>query len=69
MSNKQLRQSVRWFHIVSGVLIATFVYSSSLRENETFLLLMQVVVIPSLIASGVIMWQQPKIVRLFKRRG
>lgn len=67
MSNKTLRFIMRWVHIIGGSILAAFIYSSSLREIDAFVLLAQVVVVPGLILSGVIMWQQPRVGKLLKR--
>jgi thiosulfate reductase cytochrome b subunit len=68
MSNKQIRTITRWIHIIGGAMIAAFVYASPLRDSDTFTLLMQLVVIPLLIVSGVVMWQQPKILKWLRGR-
>jgi hypothetical protein len=66
MSNKQLRNIVRIAHIIEGVFIGLFVYSP-LRTDETYLAMMQFVILPAIIISGVFMWQQPRILKLFRR--
>jgi hypothetical protein len=67
MSNKQIRNIVRIAHIVEGVFIALFVYSP-LRTDDTYLAIMQFVILPAIIISGVFMWQQPRILQLFRRQ-
>lgn len=66
MSNKQIRNIVRIAHIVQGVFIALLVYSP-LRTDATYLAIMQFVILPSIIISGVFLWQQPRILKLFRR--
>ncbi len=61
MSNKQLRQILRIGHIVTGVLIIMFVYSTSLRESDVYTLLLQFVAIPAVSLSGIAMWQQARL--------
>jgi thiosulfate reductase cytochrome b subunit len=60
MSNRQLRVVLRWIHIVGGSLIATFVYSSW-GANPLFLDLMRWAVIPTLIVTGLVLWQQARL--------
>jgi hypothetical protein len=65
MSNKTLRVTMRWIHIFGSALIGTFVYSP-LRSDARFTALMQFVVIPVLLLTGIGMWQQPRLNRLLK---
>ncbi|NDJ53310.1 MAG: hypothetical protein GYB68_09535 [Chloroflexi bacterium] len=69
MSSKQLRIVMRWGHIVGGSIVAAFVYSGTLRGFDAFVLATQVVVIPALIISGIVMWQLPLINKLLKQAG
>lgn len=61
MSNAQLRQVLRWSHIIEGALIAAFVYSSTLRESLLYSATVQFVVLPLAIISGIFLWQQARI--------
>lgn len=63
MSNAQLRKIIRWSHIVQGSLIAAFIYSSALRESDVYTALIQIVVVPAVILSGVLMWQQARVMK------
>lgn len=47
-------------------LIGVFIYTP-IHEDETFVLLMQVVFVPAVVLTGVWMWQQARIRRLYKR--
>ena len=67
MSNKRLRQSLRWLHLIVGVLLIVFVYSP-LREVTWYALLMQTLAIPLVSLSGLALWQQPKLSAWLKRR-
>lgn len=69
-SNKTTRIALRWTHLLIGWLIGVFVYTP-MREDDTFVLLMQVVFIPLVAIIGVRMWQQARIRRLYRglRRG
>lgn len=66
MSNKVLRQVLRWSHLVIGGLMVAFVYSAALRESAVFVGLMQFVVVPVVVVSGVAMWQQPLVGKLLR---
>lgn len=68
MSNKQLRNLTRIIHLITAVLIGLAIYSP-LRADPTFMLLSQVLIIPVLTISGVVMWQQPKIMKLLRGSG
>lgn len=65
MSNRHLRVILRWVHIIGGGVIGTFVYSPWGRE-PLFLTLMQFVVIPLLISTGIALWQQARLSKLLK---
>lgn len=64
--NKTARTATRWTHLLVGWLIGVFVYTPA-RENETFVLLMQVVFVPAVVLTGLYMWQQARIRRLYGR--
>lgn len=67
MSNKQIRNITRISHIVEGAFIGAFVYSP-LRTDDTYLAIMQFVILPAIIISGIFLWQQPRILKLFRRQ-
>lgn len=64
--NKTTRTVLRWTHLLAGWLIGVFIYTPA-RENETFILLMQDAVIPAVVLTGLWMWQQARIRRLYNR--
>lgn len=64
--NRPTRIVLRWTHLLVGWLIGVFVYTP-MRENETFVLLMQVVFVPAVVVTGLWMWQQARIKRLYRR--
>ncbi len=66
MSNKTLRITLRWSHIIGSAFIGTYVYSPW-NSDRAFTALMQFVVIPLLSITGLGMWQQARLLRLFKR--
>jgi thiosulfate reductase cytochrome b subunit len=61
MSSKQIRNVMRIAHIIEGTLIAIFIYSATLRADPTYTALIQFVITPLIILSGVVMWQLPRI--------
>lgn len=63
ISNGTLRTMLRWAHTTAGALLAAFVYGP-LRENEAFVLLVQVALVPIIILTGVWMWQQARVGKL-----
>ncbi len=67
MSNKQLRQTLRWIHIALGVMIALYIYSP-LGDDATYTLLTQILVLPVVSISGLMMWQQAAISRWRRNR-
>ena len=62
MSNKQLRNVVRLVHLLVAAFMAVFIYSP-LRLDPTVTLIAQVVVVPVVALSGLVMWQQPTVVK------
>lgn len=66
MSNRQLRITIRWIHLIGGALIAASIYSPTLHASETMTAILRFGVLPLLIVSGVVLWQQPKIMKLFR---
>ena len=60
MSSKNLRLMFRYAHIIEGALIAAYVYSSTLRANAVYAGLIQFVIVPLAIFSGIAMWQLPR---------
>lgn len=64
--NKTTRTVLRCTHLLVGWLIGVFVYTP-MREEETFVLLMQVVFIPAVVVTGLWMWQQARIRRLYRQ--
>lgn len=66
MSNKVLRQVLRWGHMVVGALMIAFVYSATLRSLDGYVALMQFVAVPAVMVSGVVMWQQARLGKLLQ---
>jgi len=60
MSSKQIRQIFFFGHIITGVLIMVYIYSPTLQANPTYSALIQFVVAPFIVLSGIGMWQLPR---------
>jgi hypothetical protein len=67
MSNKQLRNTIRFVHLVAGALVIALVYSDTLRTSAEFITLIRLFFIPVLVMSGIAMWQQAALSRLRRR--
>ncbi|MCP6760356.1 MAG: hypothetical protein NHB32_16810 [Fischerella sp. CENA71] len=65
MSNKNLRVTMRWIHIVGAGFIGTYIYSPW-SSNSAFTALMQFVIIPVLSLTGIVMWKQALLKKLIK---
>ena len=68
MSNRKrtTRTLLRWTHVLVGFLIGVLVYTPA-RDDEAFVLLMQAVVVPVVALTGLWMWQQARIRRVYRR--
>jgi hypothetical protein len=66
ISNKQLRLILRYTHLAVGILIGLFVYSP-LEDVPAFELLVQIALIPIVVLTGIWIWQQARVRRLFVR--
>ena len=61
MSSKTIRLWMRYAHLVEGALIAAYIYSPTLRANSAYEFLIQFIVLPFIILSGLVLWQLPTI--------
>ena len=68
MSNRRLRSVVRWLHLIGGSLIATFIYAPW-GQAPLFVGLMRWGIIPLLILSGLVLWQQAWLTKRWQRSG
>lgn len=68
MSNRNFRAIMRWIHLIGGAVIGTFIYSPW-GSDPLFAAVTKFVVIPTLVVTGVIMWQQPRIMKRLSARG
>jgi hypothetical protein len=66
ISSKQLRLILRYTHLAAGTLIGLFVYSP-LGDVPAFELLVQIALIPVVMLTGIWIWQQARVRRLFAR--
>lgn len=65
MSPASLRVWLRWSHIAVGVVIAAYLYSP-LHEDAVATLIARLSLIPVLALTGVAMWKQGLLTRLFR---
>lgn len=64
--NKTARIALRWIHLLMAWPLGAFIYTPA-RENETFVFFMQFVFVPLLVITGLWMWQQARLRRLYHR--
>jgi hypothetical protein len=67
MTLSQQRQWLRYGHLVASALLGTFIYSP-LREDPVLIAIMQFMVFPAMVLSGVWMWQQGRLSKLRRAR-
>lgn len=67
MSNKRVRQLVRILHIVEAIVLGAFVYGPW-GDGSALEVAIQFGFFPALGVSGLILWQQPRIMKLVRRR-
>lgn len=63
MTNRQIRTYLRYAHLIEGILIAIYIYSPAAQQNPIYSGLIQFVVLPFIVISGLALWQQPRINR------
>lgn len=68
LNGKQYRSIMRWIHILGSIIIGTYIYSPY-TSDPTFSLVVQVGVIPVLGLSGILMWQQGRVMKWLRQRG
>ncbi|MDQ1083342.1 MULTISPECIES: hypothetical protein [Microbacterium] len=64
------RSLSRWIHLVAGALIGTFIYAPA-HVGEPLRLLLQTVVIPAIVITGIYLWKRAAIhrrLRALRRR-
>jgi hypothetical protein len=67
VSNKQLRTIIRIVHLVTAALLIALVYSAELRASQTYVTLIQLLIIPVIGISGVAMWKQAALSKIRRR--
>lgn len=65
MSNAQFRIFVRWAHIIEAAFIGAYLYSPW-GANPVFSAIVLYIMFPAMAISGVLMWQQPKVMKWVK---
>jgi hypothetical protein len=68
MSNKNLRNAIRIVHLIAAATLGMYFYSP-LAGNETLRLIIQFGTLPSIVLTGVSLWQQAYLNKLLKRSG
>ena len=71
LSGKQQRTILRYTHLVAGLLNVFFIYTP-LGDVREFELLVQIILVPVIVITGVWMWQQARVRKLIakgSRRG
>lgn len=68
MSNRNFRAVMRWVHILGGAIIGTFIYSPW-GSDAAFAAATKFIVIPTLVITGLVMWQQPRVMKWLAARG
>ena len=70
VSNKGLRDAQRVVHLVGGLMLGVYVYMPLMGGPAPHFVaaLMQIVIFPTIVATGVLMWQMPRLRRLLKAR-
>ena len=66
MSNKTLRVFMRLLHLAVAALMVALIYTD-LRLNGALVTVVQAVAVPLTALSGFVMWQQPRVAKLFSR--
>lgn len=67
ISNKRMRDIQRFVHLAAGLLLVAYVYTP-LGNLTAFETLVQFVVVPALVVTGMVMWQLPRIRKLLRDR-
>ena len=65
-SNKTLRNILRAIHLIVAGLVGAYIYSP-LGNMEWFVNLVRASVLPSLVITGLAMWQMPWLTKTLKR--
>ena len=66
MSNKNLRNVIRIIHLIAAATLGMYFYSP-IAGDETLRLIIQFVTLPSILLTGIALWQQAYLNKLLNR--
>ena len=66
MSNKNLRTVIRIIHLIAAATLGVYFYSP-IAGDETLRLIIQFVTLPSIVLTGITLWQQAYLNKLLNR--
>ena len=66
MSNKNLRTAIRIIHLIAAATLGIYFYSP-IAGHETLRLIIQFVTLPSIVLTGIALWQQAYLNKLLNR--
>ena len=66
MSNKNLRNVIRIVHLIAAAVFGMYFYSP-IAGDETLRLVIQFVTLPSIVLTGLALWQQAYLNKLLSR--
>ena len=66
MSNKNLRKVIRIIHLIAAATLGMYFYSP-IAGDETLRLIIQFVTLPSILLTGIALWQQAYLNKLLNR--
>ena len=67
MSNKNLRNGIRIFHLIAAATLGLYFYSP-IAGDVTLRLIIQFVTLPSILLTGIALWQQAYLNKLLNRK-
>lgn len=70
VSNKRLRDTQRVVHLVAGLMLGVYIYIPLVGGSTAHFVtsLMQFVVFPTIVATGMLMWQLPRLRKRLRNR-
>ena len=67
MSNKNLRNAIRIIHLIAAVAFGMYFYSP-IAGDGTLRLIIQFVTLPSIVLTGIALWQQAYLSKLLNHK-
>ena len=67
MSNKNLRNGIRIIHLIAAATLGLYFYSP-IAGDVTLRLIIQFVTLPSILLTGIALWQQAYLNKLLNRK-